>query len=32
MHPGIDSSTIRDNQDMETTYMSINRWMDKDVV
>ena len=32
MRPDIHSSTIYNNQDMETTYMSINRWMDKEDV
>ena len=32
MHPYVHSSTIHNIQDIETTYMSINRWMDKDVV
>ena len=32
MHPWVPSRTIHSNQDMETTEMSINRWMDKDVV
>ena len=30
MHPYIHSSTIHNSQDMETTYISINRWMDKE--
>ena len=32
MHPCVHSSTIHDSQDMETTYKSIDRWTDKDVV
>ena len=33
MHPYVHSSTICNSQDIEATYMSINRWMDKgDVV
>ena len=32
MHPYVHSNSIHNSQDMETTYMSINRWMDKDVV
>ena len=33
MHPYVHSSTVHNSQDMETTSMSINRWMDKvDVV
>ena len=32
MHPYVHSSTIYNSQDMETTYMSINRWMDKEDV
>ena len=32
MHPYVHSSTIYNNQDMETTEMSIDRWMDKDVM
>ena len=32
MHPYVHSSTILNIQDMETTQMSINRWLDKDVV
>ena len=30
MHPYVHSSTIHNSQDMETTQMSINRWMDKE--
>ena len=29
MHPSVRCSTIHNSQDMETTYMSINRRMDK---
>ena len=29
MHPYVHSSTVHNNQDMEMTYMSINRWMNK---
>ena len=33
MHPNVHSSTIYNSQDMEITYMSIDRWMyKKDVV
>ena len=32
MHPYVHSSTIHNSQDMETTYMSINRGMDKEDV
>ena len=33
MHPNVHSSTIYNSQEMEITYMFINRWMDKgDVV
>ena len=31
-HPCVHSSTIHSSQNMETTLMSIQRWMDKDVV
>ena len=30
MHPYVHSNTIYNNQDMETTYMSIDKWMDKE--
>ena len=32
MHANVHSSTIHNSQDMETTQMSINRWMDKEDV
>ena len=32
MYPNVHHSTIYNNQDMETTYMSFSRRMDKDVV
>ena len=32
MHPYVHSSSIHNSQDMETIYICINRWMDKDVV
>ena len=32
MYPNVHRSTIYNNQDMETTYMSFNRRIDKDVV
>ena len=32
MHPNVHSSTIYNSQDIETTHVSINRWMDKDAV
>ena len=32
MHHTVHSSTINNNQDMEATLVSINRWMDKDDV
>ena len=32
MLPNVHSNTIYNSQDMEATKMSINRWMDKDVV
>ena len=32
MHPNVHSSTLHNRQDMETTWMSIDRWVDKDVV
>ena len=32
MHPSVHSSTIYNSQDMEATYTSIDRGMDKDVV
>ena len=32
MHPYVQSSTIYNSQDMETTSMSIDRWMDKEDV
>ena len=32
MHPSVHNSTIYNSQDMETTWMSINRWMDKEDV
>ena len=31
-HPDVHSSTIHNGQNMETTHMSIARWMAKDVV
>ena len=31
-HPCVHNSTIHSSQNMETTLMSIKRWMDKDVV
>ena len=30
MHPSVHCSTIYNNQDMKATYMSTNRWMDKE--
>ena len=30
MHANIHSSTIYNSQDMEATYVPINRWMDKE--
>ena len=32
MHPNVHSNTIHNGQDIEATKMSINRWVDKDVV
>ena len=32
VHPNVHSSTIYNSQDTEATQVSINRWMDKDVV
>ena len=32
MNPNVHSSTIYNSQDMETTQVPINRWMDKEVV
>ena len=32
MYPNVHCNTIYNNQDMETTWMSIDRWMDKEVV
>ena len=32
MHPNIHCGIIHNNQDIEATQMSINRWMEKDVV
>ena len=32
MHPNVHCSTIHNSQDMETTLMSIERWMDKENV
>ena len=32
MHPNVHCSTIYNSQDMEATWMSIKRGMDKDVV
>ena len=32
MYLYVHSNTIHNSQDMETTYLSINRWVDKDVV
>ena len=32
MHPNVHCNTIPNSQDMEATYMSIARWMDKHVV
>ena len=32
MHPNVHCSAVYNGQDMEATWMSINRWMDKDVV
>ena len=32
MYPNVQSSTIYNSQDMESTYTSINRWMDKEDV
>ena len=30
MHPNVHSSIIYNSQDMKATYLSINRWMDKE--
>ena len=30
MHPNVHCSTVDNNQDMETTYMTIDRWMNKE--
>ena len=32
MHPCVHNSTIHDSQDMETTKISTDRWMDKENV
>ena len=32
MHPNVPCSTIYNSQDMEATYMSIHRWIDKEDV
>ena len=32
MHPNVHSSTIYNSQDMETTWVSISRWMDQEAV
>ena len=32
MHPNVHYSTFYNSQDMETTLMSINKWMDKEDV
>ena len=32
MHANVHSSTVNNSQDMEATWMSTDRWMDKDVV
>ena len=32
MHPSVHYSTVYNSQDMEATYASINRWMDKEVI
>ena len=32
MHPYVHSSTIHNSQDMETTHVTINRWMRKEDV
>ena len=32
MYPNVHCRTVYDSQNMEATWMSINRWMDKDVV
>ena len=32
MHPCVRSSPIHNSQNMETTQVFVNRWMDKDVV
>ena len=32
MHPNVHSSAINNSQDMEATYVSIDRWMDKEDV
>ena len=32
MHPYVHGSTVHKNQDMETIWMSIHRWMDKNDV
>jgi len=32
MYPSVHCNTIYNNQDMEETSMSIDRWMDKDVI
>ena len=32
MYPSVISNIIYNNQNMEATYIYVNRWMDKDVV
>ena len=32
LYPSVHCSTVYNSQDMEATYMSINRWMDKAIV
>ena len=32
LYPSAHCSTVYNSQDMEATYMSINRWMDKAIV
>jgi len=32
MHPNVHCSTVYNSQDMEATYMSTDRWMDKDAI
>ena len=32
MHPNVHYNIVYNSQDMEAAYMSINRWMDKEVI